>query len=151
MQRSLKWGSVLGILSVGLALLDSIIITRLFHATAGQALEWAYVINLIFYIIAGILAGRATGLVRWALIDAFIAALYAGILGTISQDAVLYGLDSSVIAGIIAMIIIECFTALVLGPLFGLLGRFSRRWGSASASTATPLSMPASAAPGQAG
>jgi hypothetical protein len=138
MRRSLKWGSILGILSVGLALLDSLVLTRAFHAPAGQALEWAYVINLIFYIIAGVLAGRATGLLRWALIDALIAALYAGILGTISQDAVLYGLDATVFGGIIAMIIIECVTALILGPLFGLSGRFSRRWGVAPASSPAP-------------
>jgi len=142
MQRSLKWGSVLGILSVGLALLDTLVITRLFHATAGQALEWAYVINLIFYIIAGVLAGRAIGLVRWALIDAFIAALYAGVLGTISQDAVLYGLDSTVFGGIAAMVVIECLTALILGPLFGLLGRFSRRWGAASVPSPNPAATP---------
>src|SRR5690242_4089342 len=126
MIRSLKWGGMLGLISVVLALLDTIIWTSLHAAAETQVFEYAYLINVAFYIVAGFVAAKLTGSVRLGMVDALIAALISGTIGTISQALVFHPLDAATCIAVLVMVIIELFSALPFGALGGGIGRLVR-------------------------
>jgi hypothetical protein len=126
MIRSLKWGGILGVISVMLALLDTIIWTSLHAADETQVFEYAYLINVAFYIVAGFVAARLTGYVRLGIADALIAAIISGTIGTISQALVFHPLDAATFIAVIVMVIIELLSALPFGALGGGIGRLVR-------------------------
>jgi hypothetical protein len=127
--RSLKWGGILGLISVALALLDTILWTSLHAADETQVFEYAYLINVLFYVIAGVVAARLTGYVRLGILDALIAALISGTIGTISQALVFHPLDAATFIAVIIMTFIELFSAVPFGALGGGIGRLMRRSG----------------------
>ena len=129
MLRSLKWGGILGLISVVLALIDTIVWTSLRAADETQVFEYAYLINVVFYVIAGIVAARMTGYVRLGIADALIAAVVSGTLGTISQALVFHPLDVETLFAVIVMVIIELMSAVPFGALGGGIGRLLRRKG----------------------
>ncbi len=131
MLRALKWGGILGVISVTLALLDTIIWTNLHAADETQVFEYAYLINVSFYVIAGIVAARLTGYVRLGIADALVAAIISGTLGTISQALVFHPLDDATFFAVIVMVIIELISAVPFGALGGGIGRLIRRQGPA--------------------
>ena len=131
MLRSLKWGGILGLISVVLALINTIVWTALHAATETQVFEYAYIINVLFYIIAGFMTAYLTGYIRLGIADALIAALISGTIGTISQSLVFHPLDIYVALAVVVMIIIELFSAVPFGALGGLIGRVVRRKGPA--------------------
>jgi hypothetical protein len=131
MLRSLKWGGILGGISVTLALLDTILWTVLHAANETQVFEYAYVINVVFYIIAGIVAAYLTGYIKLGIADALIAAVISGTLGTISQALVFHPLDAATFIAVIVMVIIEVLSAVPFGALGGVIGRLARRKGPA--------------------
>lgn len=133
MLRSLKWGGILGLISVALALLDTIIWTSLHAADETQVFEYAYIINVVFYVIAGVVAARLTGYVRLGILDALIAAVISGTIGTISQALVFHPLDAATFIAVIVMTIIELVSAVPFGALGGGIGRLIRRSGPARA------------------
>lgn len=133
MIRSLKWGGILGLISVVLALLDTIIWTSQHGADETQVFEYAYLINVAFYVIAGFVAAKLTGYVRLGIADALIAAVISGTLGTISQALVFHPLDAATFFAVIVMVIIELFSAVPFGALGGGIGRLARRSGPARA------------------
>ncbi len=126
MIRSLKWGGILGVVSVALALLDTILWTSLHAADETQVFEYAYVINVVFYILAGFMAARLTGYISLGILDALIAAVISGTLGTISQALVFHPLDAATFFAVIVMVIIEVFSAVPFGALGGGIGRLVR-------------------------
>ncbi len=126
MIRSLKWGGILGLVSVVLALLDTILWTSLHAADETQVFEYAYLINVAFYVIAGFVAARLTGYIRLGIADALIAAVISGTLGTISQALVFHPLDAATFFAVIVMVIIELFSAVPFGTLGGGIGRLVR-------------------------
>jgi len=126
MLRALKWGGILGLISVVLALLDTIIWTSLHAADETQVFEYAYLINVAFYVIAGIVAARLTGYVRVGIADALVAAIISGTLGTISQALVFHPLDDATFFAVIVMVIIELMSAVPFGALGGGIGRLIR-------------------------
>jgi hypothetical protein len=129
MLRSLKWGGILGMISVVLALIDTIVWTALHAATETQVFEYAYVINVLFYVIAGFMTAYLTGYVRLGIADALIAAVISGTIGTVSQSLVFHPLDIYVAFAVIVMVIIELFSAVPFGALGGAIGRMARRKG----------------------
>jgi hypothetical protein len=131
MIRSLKWGGILGLISVALALLDTILWTSLHAADETQVFEYAYVINVAFYVIAGFVAARLTGYIRLGIADALIAAVLSGTIGTISQALVFHPLDAATFFAVIIMVIIELFSAVPFGALGGSIGRLVRGKGPA--------------------
>jgi uncharacterized membrane protein YjjP (DUF1212 family) len=131
--RSLKWGGILGMISVTLALIDTIIWTSLHAADETQVFEYAYLINVLFYVIAGIVAARLTGYIRLGILDALIAAVISGTIGTISQALVFHPLDAATFIAVIVMTIIELVSAVPFGALGGGIGRLIRRSGPARA------------------
>jgi hypothetical protein len=131
MLRSLKWGGILGLISVALALLDTILWTSLHAADETQVFEYAYIINVAFYVIAGFVAAKLTGYIRLGIADALIAAVLSGTLGTISQALVFHPLDAATFFAVIVMVIIELFSAVPFGALGGGLGRLVRGQGPA--------------------
>ena len=131
MLRSLKWGGILGLISVVLALVDTIAWTALRAATETQVFEYAYVINVLFYIIAGMVAAYLTGYIRLGIADALIAAVISGTIGTVSQSLVFHPLDVYVAFAVVVMVIIELFSAVPFGALGGVIGRAARRKGPA--------------------
>lgn len=131
MLRSLKWGGILGLISVVLALIDTIVWTALHAATETQVFEYAYVINVLFYIIAGMVAAYLTGHIRLGIADALIAAVISGTIGTVSQSLVFHPLDVYVAFAVVVMVIIELFSAVPFGALGGAIGRVARRKGPA--------------------
>ncbi len=136
MLRSLKWGGILGLISVTLALLDTIIWTRLHAADETQVFEYAYCINVLFYVIAGVVAARLTGYVRLGILDALIAAVISGTVGTVSQALVFHPLDAATFIAVIIMTIIELVSAVPFGALGGGIGRLIR--GSGPVRTMAP-------------
>ncbi len=126
MIRSLKWGGILGLISVVLALLDTIIWVSLHAADETQVFEYAYIINVAFYVIAGFIAAKLTGYVRLGIADALIAAVISGTVGTISQALVFHPLDAATFFAVIVMVIIELFSAVPFGALGGGIGRLVR-------------------------
>ena len=126
MIRSLKWGGILGVISVALALLDTIIWTGLHAADETQVFEYAYLINAVFYVLAGFAAARLTGYISLGIFDALIAALISGTLGTISQALVFHPLDAATFFAVIVMVIIEAVSAVPFGALGGAIGRLVR-------------------------
>ncbi len=126
MLRSLKWGGILGLISVALALLDTIIWTSLHAADETQVFEYAYLINVAFYILAGAVAARMTGYIRLGIADAVIAAVISGTLGTISQALVFHPLDAETFFAVVVMVIIEAISAVPFGALGGGIGRLMR-------------------------
>lgn len=126
MIRSLKWGGILGVISVVLALLDTIVWTSLHAADETQVFEYAYLINVAFYVIAGFVAAKLTGYIRLGIADALIAAVISGTLGTISQALVFHPLDAATFFAVIVMVIIELFSAVPFGALGGGIGRLVR-------------------------
>jgi hypothetical protein len=131
MIRSLKWGGILGVISVVLALLDTIIWTSLHAADETQVFEYAYLINVAFYVIAGLVAAKLTGYIRLGIADALIAAVISGTLGTLSQALVFHPLDAATFFAVIVMVIIELFSAVPFGALGGGIGRLVRGSGPA--------------------
>jgi hypothetical protein len=125
--RSLKWGGILGLISVTLALIDTIIWTRLHAADETQVFEYAYCINVLFYVIAGVVAARLTGYVRLGILDALIAAVISGTIGTLSQALVFHPLDTATFIAVIIMTIIELVSAVPFGAVGGGIGRLIRR------------------------
>ncbi len=130
MIRSLKWGGILGVVSVILALIDTIIWVSLRAADEEQVFAYAYIINVIFYVIAGFMAAKLTGYIRLGIADALIAAVISGTLGTISQALVFHPLDAATFFAVIVMVIIEVFSAVPFGALGGGIGRLARGKGS---------------------
>ncbi len=128
MVRSLKWGGILGGVSVALALIDSIIWVSLRAASETQVFEYAYVINLVAYVLAGFLAAYITGSLRLGIADALIAAFLSGTVGTVSQVLVFHPLDAWTLFAVLVMVIIEAFSALPCGALGGLIGRLVRSY-----------------------
>lgn len=131
MVRSLKWGGILGLISVVLALLDTILWTSLHAADETQVFEYAYLINVAFYVVAGFVAAKLTGYVRLGIADALIAAIISGTLGTISQALVFHPLDAATFFAVIVMVIIELMSAVPFGALGGAIGRLARGRGQA--------------------
>ncbi len=129
MLRSFKWGGILGLISVVLALIDTIVWTALHAATETQVFEYAYIINVLFYIIAGVVTAYLTGYIRLGIADALIAAVISGTIGTVSQSLVFHPLDIYVAFAVVVMIIIELFSAVPFGALGGVIGRVARRKG----------------------
>jgi hypothetical protein len=128
MVRSLKWGGILGLISVILALIDSIVWISLHAADETQVFEYAYLINVVFYVLAGFVAARLTGFIRLGIADAVIASVLSGTLGTISQALVFHPLDDATFFAVIVMVIIEAFSAVPCGALGGVMGRLMRGW-----------------------
>jgi hypothetical protein len=126
MIRSLKWGGILGVISVILALIDTIVWTSLHAADETQVFEYAYLINVAFYVVAGLVAARLTGYVRLGIVDALIAAVISGTIGTISQALVFHPLDAATFIAVIIMVIIEMMSAVPFGALGGSIGRLVR-------------------------
>jgi hypothetical protein len=126
MLRSLKWGGILGLISVVLALIDTVVWISLHAANETQVFEYAYMINVAFYILAGAVAARMTGYVRLGIADALIAAVISGTLGTISQALVFHPLDAETFFAVIVMVIIEVISAVPFGALGGWIGRLMR-------------------------
>ena len=126
MVRSLKWGGILGLISVALALIDSVIWISLRAANETQVFEYAYIINLIFYVAAGFVAANLTGYIRLGIADALIAAVISGTIGTISQVLVFHPLDDATFFAVVVMVLIEMFSAVPCGALGGAMGRLVR-------------------------
>lgn len=144
MIRSLKWGGILGVISVALALLDTIIWTRLHAADETQVFEYAYIINVAFYVLAGFVAAKLTGYISLGMFDALIAAVISGTLGTISQALVFHPLDAATFFAVIVMVIIEAVSAVPFGALGGAIGRLVRGSGPLRpAQVEEPISEPA--------
>jgi hypothetical protein len=131
MIRSLKWGGLLGLISVMLALIDTIVWTSLHAADETQVFEYAYLINVAFYIVAGCVAAWLTGYVRLGIADALIAAVISGTIGTISQALVFHPLDAATFFAVLVMVIIELISAVPFGALGGAIGRLVRGRGPA--------------------
>lgn len=129
MVRSLKWGGILGGISVALALIDSIIWISLHAASETQVFEYAYVINLVAYVLAGFMAAYLTGSIRLGVVDSLIAAFISGTIGTVSQVLVFHPLDAWTFFAVLVMVLIEAFSAVPCGALGGLIGRLVRSYG----------------------
>ncbi len=136
MLRSLKWGGILGLISVVLALIDTIVWTVLHAADETQVFEYAYIINVAFYVIAGGVAAYLTGYIRLGIADSLIAAVISGTIGTISQALVFHPLDAATFFAVVVMVIIELFSAVPFGALGGVIGRLVRRRGPTVAAMA---------------
>jgi hypothetical protein len=126
MARSLKWGGILGLISVALALIDSIIWISLNAASETQVFEYAYIINMVFYLFAGFVAAYVTGYIRLGIADALIAAFISGTIGTVSQVPVFHPLDAWTFFAVLVMVLIEAFSAVPCGALGGAMGRLVR-------------------------
>ena len=126
MPRALRSGSLLGVTTVGLTVVSTLVLIAL-RSSQARVFETAYLINVITYAVAAFLAVRTTGRIELATLDAVVAATWAGALGTVLQGALLGSLDSGILIAVGVMLIIEWLTAAVVAPLCGLLGYVSRR------------------------
>ncbi|HEU5200159.1 MAG TPA: hypothetical protein VFU32_11000, partial [Ktedonobacterales bacterium] len=98
-------------------------------ATETQVFEYAYIINVLFYVVAGFMTAYLTGYVRLGIADALIAAVISGTIGTVSQSLVFHPLDIYVAFAVVVMVIIELLSAVPFGALGGAIGRVARRKG----------------------
>jgi hypothetical protein len=126
MPRALRSGSLLGITTVGLTVVSTLVLIAL-RSSQARVFETAYLINVLTYAVAAFLAVRTTGRIELATLDAVVAATWAGALGTVLQGALLGSLDSGILVAVVVMLIIEWVTAAMVAPLCGWLGYLSRR------------------------
>lgn len=138
MRRALRSGSQLGVVTVGLTVVTTIILLVL-HQSQSVVFETAYTVNVICYAVAAYRAVRQTGQAGLATLDALVAATWAGALGTILQAALLGTLNGAVWLAVLVMLLIEWVTAIIVAPLCGWTGYLSRAlWPPRGASAALP-------------
>jgi hypothetical protein len=149
MRRALRSGSILGVATVGLTVISTLILLA-FRQNQSVIFETAYTVNIICYAVAAFRAVRFTGEPGLATLDSLVAATWAGALGTVLQAALLGTLNGGILIAVVVMLVIEWVSALVLAPVCGFLGLMSRKIVPLRARAGAPSAAPSVAAGGDA-